>query len=276
MDWLSVDVIDRIGLYLDEDKLGVYSQTLVKRWTSEAFCLYYYKHRISSTINIISILSMLNMLNMVKETNDKDTKIYNASKYGYDHIFTQCLSDPSTIKDKDVLQNCLDQAINHRHLNIVKLILDPLFNTNWSVNITSTHLSISLGKGEYKMFKFLLKRLKKINKDEEDRKRIINDARSPTLLCGALDMIEFDSLRYKIVKLLIKLGALVDMKNEDGLSPLMIASSKGLVDIINLLLKNGADINITYSNGSIPLLFAAEAPTSSKPLQTYNYYLIII
>ena len=48
---------------------------------------------------------------------------------------------------------------------------------------------------------------------------------------------------HALVRKLIECGANVNVMCQDGVTPLMIASSRGDVGIINLLLDSGADIH---------------------------------
>jgi ankyrin repeat protein len=57
----------------------------------------------------------------------------------------------------------------------------------------------------------------------------------------------------------IEQGANVNAFNQNGETPLYVASSKGLLDIVDILLENGADIDKETTNGSTPLYAAAEA-----------------
>jgi ankyrin repeat protein len=57
----------------------------------------------------------------------------------------------------------------------------------------------------------------------------------------------------EIVKLLLEYGAEVNVRNENGETPLHSASTNGQFEITNLLLKNEADVNARNENGETPL-----------------------
>jgi uncharacterized protein len=62
-----------------------------------------------------------------------------------------------------------------------------------------------------------------------------------------------------IIKAFIDLGLNVDFEMEDwDNTPLMIASSKGKIEIVDYLIKSGADVNKISLANKTPLLFAAE------------------
>jgi ankyrin repeat protein len=57
---------------------------------------------------------------------------------------------------------------------------------------------------------------------------------------------------------LIKSGADVNVKNKYGVTPLFMASEKGLAEIVKLLLETKADVNTSdKTNGATPLLVAS-------------------
>ncbi len=51
----------------------------------------------------------------------------------------------------------------------------------------------------------------------------------------------------------------VDLAPADGRTALMLASKRGLVDLVRSLIKRGADVNANNSNGGTPLMYAAIA-----------------
>ncbi len=61
----------------------------------------------------------------------------------------------------------------------------------------------------------------------------------------------------EIVKLLLAHGADVNVKDEDVCTPLHWASSKGYTEVVKLLLEHGADVNIKNNDGDTPLYCAS-------------------
>ena len=55
------------------------------------------------------------------------------------------------------------------------------------------------------------------------------------------------------VKALLRAGADVNTRRDDGMSPLNIASNEGFIDIVRILLDNGADIESRDNDGGTPL-----------------------
>jgi hypothetical protein len=61
---------------------------------------------------------------------------------------------------------------------------------------------------------------------------------------------------YKVIEFLRE-GANVNTRDEDGLTPLHYAASRGYVEVARLLLENGADVNAKNEHGITPLHVAA-------------------
>ena len=61
----------------------------------------------------------------------------------------------------------------------------------------------------------------------------------------------------EMVGLLVTHGARVDVKKEDGATPLQLAAAMGYPDVVRLLIDSGADVNATDAYGHSPLFSAA-------------------
>ena len=63
-----------------------------------------------------------------------------------------------------------------------------------------------------------------------------------------------------VVRALLEKGAKVNQENQDGLTPLMIAAEKGLIDSLKVLIDYQADVNfIKGSTGDTVLHFAVRS-----------------
>jgi ankyrin repeat protein len=60
------------------------------------------------------------------------------------------------------------------------------------------------------------------------------------------------------LRILLKCGIEVDIKNEDGYTPLHVAANHGYKEVTQLLLNNGANVSIVDRDGKTPLISAAE------------------
>ena len=54
---------------------------------------------------------------------------------------------------------------------------------------------------------------------------------------------------YNIVDLLLRRGARISAKDENGNTALILATQRGLIDVVKLLIENGSDINWKNMNG---------------------------
>lgn len=70
-----------------------------------------------------------------------------------------------------------------------------------------------------------------------------------------------------IANMLILRGANIDAKNkEDGMSPLHIAASRGMDDIVDVLINNDADVMVLNNYGETPLHLAANVSVAAMLL----------
>jgi len=79
---------------------------------------------------------------------------------------------------------------------------------------------------------------------------------------------------YALVKTLLKAGASVHLKNDDGWTVLhWAASSRSPVSILRLLIRAGADVNAVNEEGRSPLMLSAEQPLRYAGQRRVRYLL---
>jgi ankyrin repeat protein len=81
-----------------------------------------------------------------------------------------------------------------------------------------------------------------------------NDGNTPLLLAAKKNrgLREVD-----VVQVLLDAGAVINLQNNYGMSPLHFAASDGHLEIVQVLLERGADINVKNNDGDTPLISAA-------------------
>ncbi len=100
---------------------------------------------------------------------------------------------------------------------------------------------------------------------------------APSLVLLAMSMRHKNSLFEKVALELVKAGALVNIVNEEGWSPLLMASSLNLSELAIVLLKNNANVNVQNKWDCTPLLYAAffnNIPLAKKLLKAGANHLI--
>ena len=68
----------------------------------------------------------------------------------------------------------------------------------------------------------------------------------------------FNTGNKDIAKALLEAGALVDITDSEGRTPLIVACEKGYPHLVQLLVNHNADVNVTLCFGESPLHIACE------------------
>lgn len=146
-------------------------------------------------------------------------------------------------KNKD---NCtmLYIAVEHRHIDIIKLLLDRgadpnIYGSNCMTPLHSVAVIIPIGK--------ILKLITKYG--------------NLVTLTNYLStfFVYNESKNLEIAKMLIQNGALVNTNNMKNITPLHIASSSGSYKMVELLLSHGANVNALNSYGETPLHYSVSS-----------------
>ncbi|MDE2489961.1 MAG: ankyrin repeat domain-containing protein [Elusimicrobia bacterium] len=87
------------------------------------------------------------------------------------------------------------------------------------------------------------------------------NAKDPATGDTALFAAAADNRDARVVSALIKAGASVNVKDDGGMTPLMVA---GKPDIARALIKAGADVNATDKQGWTPLIYAVSKAALDK------------
>jgi len=76
--------------------------------------------------------------------------------------------------------------------------------------------------------------------------------------------VKFGNSNAEMLRLLIKHGAKINIRDKDYWTPLLNASSSADIEVLDVLLKAGADVNQGNWHGWTPLMAAAQAGDSAK------------
>jgi hypothetical protein len=89
-------------------------------------------------------------------------------------------------------------------------------------------------------------------------KQYLDNKGDPNKMCKGYSLLMIAAENgLEIPKLLIARGADVNMKNEKGMTALILAAKSGMRGIVEILLENNADINIADKDGNTALHWAA-------------------
>lgn len=176
--------------------------------------------------------------------------------------------------------SALHIAASRGYIDTVEVLLDGGANIDSLDSSDRTPLFLAVSRGHDDVVGLLIKHGAKVN---------IEEIHGYTPLCEAvwqkmvpLVQILLDAgakitqshflLHYAIMhrhtemaELLLKAGSIVNLRDDNGDSPLIVAARTGICQLVELLLRNGADVN--YPNaltGSMPLHEAVEFIRDSK------------
>ena len=154
--------------------------------------------------------------------------LYLAARYGRSNLVELLIAAGANAEskraDKDSPQTPLNAAIEHGHIDAVRLLAARAKDVNDDLPL---HVAITA-------------RLGGARADFEQVHPIANGTPEEREIVEEQAM---DNLRIQMVELLLGAGASVNGKDSDGSTPLHCAVSEGLKDIVTFLLDKGADVN---------------------------------
>ncbi len=141
-------------------------------------------------------------------------------------------------------KTCLYMACEQANLDLVKLFISRNANVNAKSYDGTSPFRVACLRNHVPICEYLLEACAEINyKDADGRTTLFS------VICEKepnINMVEF----------LLKKGASINLKDNNELSCLHMACSRGLDDIVRLLLKHNANKEAVDKNGNTPLLAA--------------------
>ncbi|OGF68022.1 MAG: hypothetical protein A2Y62_14865 [Candidatus Fischerbacteria bacterium RBG_13_37_8] len=175
--------------------------------------------------------------NNIDERNEiKETALIAAAKRGHSQIVKFLITKGANINLRDWNGNAFDWAVDLGHFEVAKLLLDAGIDVNSKDNLGTPAICKAVKRHSIELF------------------------------------IQGYRKRYKnIINLLLSRGAKINVKDNHGSTPLMIASELGNKMVIPLLLSFGANINEQDKEGRTALMRAIIEKNLEIPILLGNY-----
>jgi len=135
----------------------------------------------------------------------------------------------------------LSLAVQNRHANAVRLLIEQGANVNEATHYTLTPLANAAELGHVEIVKFLLEAGVKINQAPDGKTALM-------MACWGR--------QPKTAQLLLEVGADPNLKRHDGQRALHFAAKRGNAECVTLLLKHGADIDAVANGKNTALTYA--------------------
>ncbi|MCH2181070.1 MAG: CotH kinase family protein [Mariniblastus sp.] len=149
------------------------------------------------------------------------------------------------------------------HLGIVKLLVDN--DVDLKVGNRSGEIPLQVASGSWDdVVEFTMRINDTLNlglnltESKENRGQVARYLQAPTEAQQQRDVWSAAKMgKLKLVSELLASGMLVDQRDSDGNTPLVMAAMAGKTEVARLLIEKGADVNARTNNGGTPLHGAA-------------------
>lgn len=239
--------------------------------------------------NVVNIL-LEKGSNIEATTNDGQTSLHIAAVYGFKNLVETLLEKGAEIEAKsDSLYTPLHLAAAEGYTDIVNILLEKGSNIESIDDKDFTPLHLASMMGHKETVSLLLKHGANIEAScdgltpillastekkhevvelliEEGAKFDITNSKVCELVTGNLFDTAYETIfnaiignNIEAVKLFLDQGSSIEIKDDDGDTPLLLAVSEGHLNIVRLLLDKGAYIEAKDNDGSTPLICSANA-----------------
>jgi ankyrin repeat protein len=194
-----------------------------------------------------------------------DTALVNASQSGHLDIVKYLVEKGANVNVKNGSGlTPTAMGILSLHLEIVKYLIEKGANVNQKNALGGTLLMTAAYVDRPEIVKYLIEKGADIDAKNKKGDTACYLAKSPelkALLCSGGGYDIFQAIKYYIparVKDLVEAGANVNAKENDGSTPLIIASQSGHLDIVKYLVEKGANVNAADVTGVTALMFSSK------------------
>lgn len=218
---------------------------------------------------------------------DNMTPLIAAASNGHLNIVKILIGNQAdyNLVDKDGI-DCLMEAVIMGHLPVVKYLVEntePVIDVNKLSNSNVNSVWLAAGEGHLEILKYLLKHGGNPNILRSDgisplhtasvsgRTDIINLLLTSELIIPPMDVNVKDSEgltplmnacengTIPIIKQLLSFNADVNTLSNNGFTALIVASASGFVDTVDVLLNSGATVDLMHTSGVTALMYAASS-----------------
>ena len=194
--------------------------------------------------------------NMMIRFGDGQTPLSIAATQGHTGIVAYVVRENPNVSLESILSvrdknnnTPLHEAVRSGNSDVVRLLLEHGANVNAVGENGKTPVLLSIsGNEQYRIYEMLVRHGADVRRGDFDGNTVFHVASA-------------SNCPKSVLEFFLSSGAPVDVKNNQGVTPLSVAVANKNRDHVLFYLKNGADCNLYDSHGSSPLTLALAAPS---------------